>query len=45
MIKLMIKFDRSGFSDKFQKTLEHHKARKPPLAQIVVHGVDGEDGK
>lgn len=45
LFKLMIKFDQSGFSEKFQKTLGAHKAQKPPRAHIMVHGPDDEGGK
>jgi hypothetical protein len=41
----MIKFDQSGFSEKFQKTLGPVKAQKPPRAHIMVHGPDEEGGK
>ena len=45
LFKLMIKFERSGFSEKFQKTLGPHMAKKPPLAHIMIHGPDDEEGK
>ncbi len=41
----MMKFDQSGFSEKFQKTLGPVKAQKPPRAHIMVHGPDEEGGK
>ena len=45
LFKLMIKFEQSGYSEKFQKVLGPIKAQKPPRAHIMVHGPDEVEGK